>query len=134
MHKMVRGYWSDLGPYLSWGFSPWFDFVRVIPYESDEKRFGGRVLEVLSRPSYLLDRDIFPRIDCKKKAILIASWAYGNGLPYRFLAVSSRPDGQVHHVFPQIDFGAGWVNCDATFPEFEIGQGHSITYGTELAG
>ena len=132
MRELVRGYWMDVAPYLAWSFSDWFDFVRRIPYESDEQRFPSRVLEVVSRPAYLLDRNLFPRLDCKKKAILIASWAYGNGVPYRFVAVSQRPSKEVHHVFPQIKSGSTWVNADATFPDFSLGQGQPVTYAAEL--
>lgn len=133
MYRMVNQYWMDLGPFLSWPFSAWFDLVRLIPYQSDATRFPDRVIELVSRPAYLLDRDIFPKIDCKKKAILVAAWAKGNGLPYRFLAASMRDDGFIHHVFPQIDFGRGWITADATFPDFEIGQGFDITHAEELA-
>ncbi len=132
MRRMSREYWGDLGSYLSWPFSAWFDFVRILPYQSDNRRFPDRILEVVARPALLLDKNIFPRLDCKKKAILIGAWAEGNGFPYRFVAVSSRPDGEVHHVMPQINFGGGWINADATFPDFEIGQGHEITFAAEL--
>lgn len=132
MHGMVQKYWMDLGTYLGWPFSAWFDFVRFIPYESDEERFQNRVIELVPRPAYLLDRALFPRIDCKKKSILVSSWAYGNKVPYRFVAVSHKPNKQVHHVFPQVNFGAGWVNADATFSEFQIGQGQPVTYAAEL--
>lgn len=134
MRDTVDRYYSDLGNYLGWPFSAWFDFVRLIPYVSDDTRFPERIIELIPRPAYLLDRGLFPQIDCKKKAILIASWARGNGLPYRFLAVSSRLDRRVHHVFPQIDFGAGWVTADATFPDFQAGQAQPLTFAAELTG
>lgn len=133
MYGAVEAYWGDLGPFLSWPFSAWFRYVSLIPYESDERRFPWRVIELVSRPAFLLDRTLFPKIDCKKKAILIGAWARGNGYPFRFLAVSSRGDKEVHHVFPQIDFGNGWVTVDATFPDFEIGQRHDITFAAELS-
>lgn len=132
MRDTVERFYSDLGPYLAWPFSSWFDFVRLIPYVSDETRFPERVIELVPRPAFLLDRNLFPKIDCKKKAILIASWARGHGYPYRFLAVSSREDRLVHHVFPQIDFGNGWVTADATFPDFRAGQPQTLTFAAEL--
>lgn len=132
MYDLVAEFWPDLGSCLRWPFRAWFDYVRAIPYISDEERFPARVVEVVSRPAYLLDRRIFPRIDCKKKSVLIAAWAKGNHLPYRFLAVSHQPDKFVHHVFPQIDFGRGWVNVDATFPGFQIGQAQPATFAAEL--
>lgn len=132
MYKMASEYWADLGSFLSWPFSAWFDYVRLIPYQSDTTRFPGRVIELVPRPSYLLDRTLFPKIDCKKKAILVGAWARGNNLPFRFLAVSMREDEFIHHVFPQIDFGRGWITADATFPGFEIGQGFELTRAEEL--
>lgn len=132
MHKMVSDHWADLGHFVNWPFSAWFDFVRLIPYESDDSRFPARVIELVPRPAYLLDRNLFPRIDCKKKSILLGAWARGNGFPYRFIAVSHRGDKAIHHVFPQIDFGRGWVNADATFPDFHVGQSQPATFAAEL--
>lgn len=132
MYQASKDFAGDLGPYSAWPFAAWFDFVRLMPYESDESRFPWRVVELVPRPAYLLDRSLFPEVDCKKKAILLGAWAHANHKPFRFLAVSSREDKQIHHVFPQIDFGDGWVTVDATFPEFRIGQAHPITYAAEL--
>ena len=133
MRETVNRFYSDLGRFLLWPFAAWFDYVKVIPYAADEDVFSpDRIIEVVARPSYLLDREIFPFLDCKKKAILIASWARGNGFPFRFVAVSNMPDKHIHHVLPQINFALGWENCDATFPTFEIGQANPATYAVEL--
>lgn len=132
MRFVVENDWSDLGGYINWPYPAWFDFVRLIPYESDAERFPDRVIELVPRPAYLLDRQLFPSLDCKKKSILLAAWAYGHGLPYRFLAVSQKPNGEVHHVFPQIDFGEGWSNEDATFASFMSGMGQPLTFAAEL--
>jgi hypothetical protein len=132
MYRLAEIYSSDLGEFAAWPFSAFFDYVRCIPYLSDEDRFPSRMVEVLSRPKYLLDRSIFPRIDCKKKAILIGAWATANQLPFRFVAVSHKPDKSIHHVFPQINFGDGWINADATFPTFRPGQPQPVTFAAEL--
>lgn len=129
---MVRDYWPDLGRYLLYPFPAFFDMVRKIPYESDEERFPARTVELVPRPLYILDRSVMPKIDCKKKAILVGAWAYGNHFPYRFISSSERPDKAIHHVFPQIDFGFGWHNVDATFPSYAIGQKYPVTYAEEL--
>jgi len=134
MHKMVADFWPDLGQYRYFGFCDFFDVVRRIPYESDEERFPTRVIELVPRPLYILDRRIMPRVDCKKKAILMGAWARANDFPYRFIASSERPDKEIHHVFPQIDFGDGWVNVDATFPTYSIGRGYPVTRAEELTG
>lgn len=133
MYQVTENHWSDLGRYAAWSFPAFFEFVREIPYSPDDEKFPARVVEVVSRPKYLLDGKTFPRMDCKKKAVLIGSWAKANGFPYRYVAVSHRPTREVHHVMPQIDFGRGWVNADATFPQFEIGQGQPVTFAAELS-
>jgi len=129
---MAEGYCRDLGVFAAWPFPDWFNLVRSIPYESDDERFPSRVIEVVSRPAWSLDSRILPRLDCKKKSILIAAWAVANGYPYRFLAVSHDQSKTIHHVMPQIDFGGGWVNADATFPNHKVGEGQPITYAEVL--
>ncbi len=79
MYETVAANFSDLGSWLKKPFPQWFDYVKSIPYVADSDRFRDRLLEVVPRPSYCMDRKMFPRIDCKKKSILIGSWAEGNG-------------------------------------------------------
>ncbi|HSW65494.1 MAG TPA: hypothetical protein VLH56_19615 [Dissulfurispiraceae bacterium] len=99
-----------------------FDFVRTIPYKRDT-----RPIEVIARPRYIMDL-AKSGIDCKKKAVLLASWATLNGVPWRFIGMSSRPDGQIHHVFPQFQDALGnWINYDATYSRYSIGQQKRIT-------
>jgi len=133
MYEMCFRFFADLDGLERLPFPDFFDRVRGIPYATDEE-ITGRDDEVAARPLYLLDRKIFPFLDCKKKAILIGSWARAQKPPlaFRFLAVSEYPDKKIHHVFPQIDFGAGWINCDATFSNFKIGMGHPVTRAEEL--
>lgn len=132
MHKMVKRFWPDLGAYINYPFPRFFDHVRRLPYQSDEEIFPERTIELVPRPRYILDGNTMPKVDCKKKAILIAAWAHANGFPYRFIASSEKGTKEIHHVFPQIDFGRGWVNVDATFPHYEIGQSYPVTYAEEL--
>lgn len=132
MYALVDEYFTDIGSMRALPFLRWFEYVRSIPYVSDIERFPGRLLEVVSRPKYLMDRKIFPKIDCKKKSVLIGAWARANGFPFRFVAVSDRRDKEATHVFPQVDFGRGWVNADATLPNYIIGQGQPVTFAAEL--
>jgi len=115
MYRLAEIYSSDLGEFAAWPFSAFFDYVRCIPYLSDEDRFPSRMVEVLSRPKYLLDRSIFPRIDCKKKAILIACWAKCKNISYRFVAVGEL-GGPVSHVFCQVKESGTWCTMDCTIP------------------
>jgi hypothetical protein len=136
MYHFATEYASDLGGLKGLSGAAWHDRVKSIPYISDDELFPeepGRIIEVVARPGLLMNRRIFPRLDCKKKSILMGAWAAANGRPFCFLAVSELPSREVHHVFPVIDFdGRGFQTADATFPEFRIGQDFPITYAEEL--
>ena len=134
MANEVKNYFQDLGNFLSWTFEDWFQKVSFIPYESDDNIFELRPIETVARPALLLDRQIFPSLDCKKKSILIACWAQGNGYPWRFIAISEKPNKKIHHVFTQINFGIGFENCDAVLPHYRPGQFlPNTTFAQELA-
>lgn len=135
MYQFAENYPEDMAPFRRLPFSVWYGMVRDIPYQSDDELFPdavGRVVEVVARPAYLLDRSIFQSLDCKKKSILIGAWAAVNGCPFCFLAVSENPSREVHHVFPMVDVGYGWETADATLPEYRIGQVFPLTYVEEL--
>lgn len=130
MYALARRFCADLGSLGGAGAQEFFEFVRRIPYVADDVRFPDRVIELLGRPRHLLDRRIFPALDCKKKSLLIGAWAERNGVPYRFVAVSHSPTKRIHHVFPQLDLGNGWVNADATFGP--LGAPQPATYAEVL--
>lgn len=96
-------------------------FVREIPYKIDLKP-----VEVLMRPYYAV-KYRHEGIDCKKKAILIASWAQRNGVEWRLIASSKRPDKRKHHVFPQLRLSGNWINADATYRQYRLGEKKSVT-------
>lgn len=93
----------------------YFGYVKRLPYLRDM-----RGTETVARPRLLLTE--FPALDCKKKAILIAAWCKANGIPYRFIACSERPDKRIHHVFPQALMGQRWRNLDATYAKYKLFQ------------
>lgn len=135
MYHFAEDYCKDLGPLRFASLSAMYDRVRRIPYRCDEELFPdspGDVVEVVARPRYLLDSKMWPALDCKKKAILLGAWAAANGIPFSFLAVSEVPSKEVHHVMPVIFPRNEMVTVDATFPEYEIGQGYPVTYAEEL--
>jgi len=137
MYQFATKFCDDIPALDRIPFSVWYSRVKTIPYKSDDELFPndpGRVVEVLARPGYLMDRNIFQNLDCKKKAILIGAWAAANRCPFCFVAVSEmgpRPQ-DIHHVFSIVDFGNGWRTADATLPEFYVGQVFPITYAEEL--
>lgn len=123
MYSLVSRYSGDLDtvkakngaraiPLSQFQLLDFFDFVRSLPYRRD-----NAPIEVVARPRRILEES--PRgIDCKKKAILVASWLRANGLPYRFLAVSTRPNKAIHHVYPQVRISGQWLNLDATYANY----------------
>lgn len=115
MYRLIEKFHRDLGALAALSPEEFFNLVRLIPYRRDER---GR--EVVARPGLLLKE--FPALDCKKKAILICAWARCNGIPFRLVACSERPDKKIHHVFPQIRVSGKVRNLDATYAKYRIGQ------------
>lgn len=117
LHRVtVRRGWRNV-PVSELSMSEIHKYVRDIPYRADT-----RPVEVVARPARILNGYDFPRgVDCKKKAVILAAWAACRGLPWRFVAMSSRPDKKFHHVFPQIFFQGIWVNMDATYKNMRPG-------------
>lgn len=101
------------------------DFVRRIPYRRDDKP-----VEVVSRPKYIL-QCAGGGADCKKKAILLGAWFQARGLrplrQWRFIAVSKRPDREIHHVLPQVLVSGVWRNADATYKYMRLYQPQRVT-------
>lgn len=91
-----------------------YDYVRNIPYRRD-----GKPVEVVARPKYILSQPS-TGFDCKKKAILMASWLRQNNVPYRFMSMSRLPSGRVHHVFVQGWIRNRWRNIDATYKKYSL--------------
>ncbi len=113
MYSLVRAFASDLGPLARLPLPQFFDVVRKLPYVRDI-----RGSEVVARPALILKE--FPAIDCKKKAILIASYLQLNGIPFRFVASSIRKDKRIHHVFTQGNFSGEWRNVDPTYRHYRL--------------
>lgn len=136
MYKYAEKYSKDLGSLKNLPFETWYNRVKNIPYASDDALFPedpARVVELVARPAYLLNRKLFPKLDCKKKAILLGAWAAANNRDFRFLAVSEIPSKEIHHVIAAVDYdGRGLKLADATFPNFYLGKKYPITHAEEL--
>ncbi len=138
--SLVRNYSTDLDdiyvqrqglngetvPLSALGLDEMFDYVRRLPYQADPKP-----KEIVSRPCHLFSGR-FQGIDCKKKTVLMASWAKRNGVPYRFIGSSQREDQKVHHIFPQFKIDGHWINADATYPDYRIGESKELTFAEVL--
>lgn len=106
--------YEDLLPIHNLELDDYYLFVKNIPYRRDTKP-----IEVISRPYYIVKHRNLG-MDCKKKSILIASWAKYNSVPYQFIGSSSRKDKKVHHIFPQLKINDNWKNVDATYDHYEL--------------
>jgi len=138
MYQFAENYSDDLGPARYQRLPSWYDSVRRIPYQSDDDLFSeftdrpDDIVELVARPKYLMDRRLFPALDCKKKAILIGAWAKANDIPFAFVAVSEYPDKHIHHVLPLLCLDGEWITADATFPKYSLGQDYDFTRVEEL--
>jgi len=99
-----------------------FDYVRKIKYRQDHKP-----VEVIARPNHIL-RYSYLGMDCKKKTLLLSSWAKQNKIPFRFIASSKRKDKKIHHIFPQLKINNQWLNVDATYPDYKLGEPKTVTH------
>lgn len=98
-----------------------FNLVRKIKYRKDHAP-----IEVISRPRHILNlRGL--GMDCKKKALLIASYLRNAGLPYRLIGSSKRENGRIHHVFVQGFINDRWENIDATYKHYKLFQEKKVT-------
>lgn len=94
-------------------FYAFFDLIKNLDYEQDIAP-----VEVIARPKILLKgAQMGAGLDCKKKAILIASWICLNvgKNNFRFVASSKRRDKIITHVFPEIFVNEKWLPVDATY-------------------
>ncbi len=125
MYFLAEKFAGDLGSLASYSLPEMHAFVARIPYANDEKAWGDPFREVVARPGFILQmakNDQIQGIDCKKKAILIGAWSQLNRLPWELVAMSEQPDKEIHHVFPIVAVGDSWVNADATYARYRLGE------------
>lgn len=127
MYRMVEDYHGDIGAWANRPLTEYFGMVKRLPYQRDK-----RGEETVARPSLLFKE--FPALDCKKKGILIAAWLRSQGIPYRFIACSERPDGKIHHVFCQGVLDGKWRNLDATYSKYRMFQKKPLLTKAEVLG
>jgi hypothetical protein len=110
---------GTVSPLSELSLSDYYDFCRRIPYREDR-----RPVEVVGRPLELVK---LPSMDCKKKAIMIGSYASYKKIPFRFIASSNRPSGVIHHVYPELLVNGKWTTYDATYRNYFIGMNKRTT-------
>lgn len=135
MYRLVDRYAGDLHEFDAGGVAlsqlslpAFYAAIRAIPYRQDTTG-----IEIVTRP-YLMLTAPGQGWDCKKKAIAIASWLALHGIPYRFVAVSRRPSGDIHHVLTQAHIDGEWVDIDPTYPRNQLFEREAWTAVEPLAG
>lgn len=131
MYALIANYFEDLGELNGLPWLVFWKWVRDIPYSDDTVLTSDPFHEVLPRPAYFLN-GILTALDCKKKAILIGSYATANKMPFVLLASCENQEGEIHHVFPMV-FDGKWCNADATMPWNEYGEAKpNLIFAEEL--
>ena len=133
MYEMVERFSSDIDAFgvgntrlTELPLDKFFSLVSSLPYSEDPEE-----TEVVTRPAHIFATP-WQGWDCKKKAVAIAAWLKEHGIPYRFVAVSRRPDGEIHHVIVQACIGGSLRDIDATYPNYRLFQDHRWTYAEPL--
>lgn len=132
MHWLVESFYTDLNsifvpyqgkdiPLSKLPIETFFNICKDIKYKIDEKP-----IELLMRPYYAIEARK-KGLDCKKKAVLMASFAKANNIPYRFIASSIKKNKRKHHVFTQLQINGEWINFDCTYDSYYIGQEKEVT-------
>jgi hypothetical protein len=115
MYDLTERFYGDIDeiytrnsvPLSNLPLTDYFDLVKNIPYKRDP-----HLSEIVARPKIGFS---LSNADCKKKAIMIASYLKRHNIPYRFIGSSSARNRRIHHVFPQALISGQWVNLDATY-------------------
>lgn len=130
--ELINAYYTDLDiikipvagklvPLSALPFEQYFDYIRKLPYKRDKAP-----IEQIGRPAWVMEKRANGR-DCKKAAIMISAYLKYHRIPYRLIGSSSRRDRAIHHIFPQMFTGGQWVNVDATYSDYSIGQQKTVT-------
>ena len=112
MARIVLDHAGDVAEWASCGLPDFFELVRGGTYNREPLRWGT---QVLARPRDAIAKTV-PVIACANKAILVASWAQLQGIPWRLVAVGRIPGWPPHHVFPELFVAGAWRAVDATYP------------------
>lgn len=127
MERIVKTFSEDIEPLDSMSLMEFFNFVRKIPYCEDGE------IELLDRPKNLLNPELWPGLDCKKKAILIASYLQKRGLKWSFVAVCEKLGADIHHVYCLLKNGKKFFPLDATFENAKFLKINPV-YDAEIIG
>lgn len=121
IYEIAKKFKYDLLPFKDWSLDQFYNYVHNIPFVNDSIYSDSENdYEVVTRPLYLLDREAFPEIDCKKKTTLFAAFAEMQGWTYIITAISEYEGVEPHHVYMQLWTGDDWLPVDANLPEYYL--------------
>ena len=122
MERIVRTYNSDMSDFDTKSIFRVFRYIAKLPYLKDKNN-----VEILHRPKYLRSSNVLYR-DCDDKMIMMGSYLYRIGVPFKFVAVSNHPSGKIHHVLIMAKFKNGSRKIiDPTYSHNKIFQHKPIT-------
>lgn len=116
MRQMVYRYWSDMLPYAHLSLPEVFTIIKNIPYREDPPNE-----ETLMRPYYTMNSMGWGG-DCDDKCIALASYAYMEHIPFRFIAIRRRGKKQLHHVLCELYIMNRWLHADPTYSFNVLGR------------
>ena len=112
MVGLVRRTAGDVAP---WALLPLGEFFGMVSRGYYNREPDAWRAQVLARPALTISKRV-PVIACANKAVILASLAELNRIPWRLVAVSRRVGRPPHHVFPEMFIGGAWRPVDATYP------------------
>lgn len=109
MYRIAYAWKDDMAAYATLNLSELFNLLKNIPFNADPVD-----TELLQQPFYTLNQ-MGRGGDCDDKAICVGAWCHLNKLPFRFLAVSTQANGELHHVLTEILYHGSWIEFDPTY-------------------
>lgn len=128
MERLATTYYTDVEKYAGMTLREFFDLVKRLKYIRDPRK-----IEFVHRPKFVLNPLVKFR-DCDDKSTLLGAWLYLKKIPFRFLAVSNRPDGKIHHVLVQAEIQGKKRILDATYPQNKLFHFKPITKAVPISG
>lgn len=114
MKQMRDKFYTDVAPFAFMDLEEFFDLVKNLPYQMEEKAWHAQILQ---RPAFTLAR-LVPVVACANKAILLGSFLTLQGIENGFVVSANTPIGPFGHVFNWCRmFGTKPRILDATYPE-----------------
>jgi hypothetical protein len=99
-------------------FKDFYNFVKSIPFQSDGIDSDGKELEILHRPSLILNKNNIS-CDCDDKTLLVGSYCKLNKIAFQIgvSGINKKPS----HIFPIVFDGNQLIPYDATYEENRLG-------------